>query len=282
MRVEHSGRIVGVKVEARRRPVGGGDEPFGASDRLGDEAGVGIELERLALRDELSPRGGACPIEQRGLGETFEDHHLRFAVGLDVERKLGPQVDDGRSGGSDDEPFGPLGDAGPEPAPAAENPVDRDEVDVRRAFQREHHAAEERERGTARAEAKPAGRQDRSLLQRSALLQFPAGGFEGDHEGQSTAGADLGSRDERSRSFAAPLGPREGGQDGEEEKTGRQPHPEPGSPGPVDPGMPRTRFISSSSSSRSAGRSAALHPSSSCSRSQRGSVDWTTLIMPSM
>src|SRR5207248_2430313 len=81
--------------------------------------------------DEVGAPGRARRAQACRLGQPLEDHDPAPAVGLEVERELRPEVDHRQVGGGDDEPLGPLGDPGPQLAPAAEEPVARDQLHVR-------------------------------------------------------------------------------------------------------------------------------------------------------
>jgi hypothetical protein len=141
-------------------------------------------------------------VDQR-LGLALEDRHPRLATGLNVQPELRPQVEDGRIRRGDHEPAGLRRDPSPEPAPAAEDAIDRDQVQVRRTFDREHHAVEHRQRGAPGAEPQAARCEEVALGGVRFLPEFPLDSVELDHDGEAAGDIDPGVRPRGNRSLVA-------------------------------------------------------------------------------
>ncbi len=166
---------------------GGRDEPLGSDSGLVDSPGAGIEIERLALGDGLGSSGRARIVEQRRLSQALDDHHTGFSVGLNVQSELGPQVNDRRVRRGDDKPLRACRHSGPQLSVAAEDPINRQQVHVGRAFQRERHPAEKYQRDDPRLEPETPWFQDASLGGAGTIVAIPRDAVEPKHHGQGLA-----------------------------------------------------------------------------------------------
>ena len=157
-----------------------------------DLAALRVDRERVPRHNLLAPHRRPGRVEDGRLGFPLEDHHVRLAVDGDVQSELCPEVQHGRAGRGDDEPLRAAGDARPELTPAAVDPVDRQEFEVRRPLQRERHPAEQAQSHPARAEDEATGRQQVPFRWRLAFPRLPLGSRELDHDGESPREHQLG------------------------------------------------------------------------------------------
>ena len=144
-----------------------------------------VDRERAALATCWLRTGAPAALRTAASASPLKTITSRFAVIGDVQSELGPEVHHGRTRGGDDEPLRAARYACSQLTPAAMDPVDRQEFEVRRPFHRERHAAEQAQSHPTRAEDETTGRKQVAFRWPLAFTRLPLDAGELDHDGES-------------------------------------------------------------------------------------------------